>query len=127
LLHVPKPIKFHDPIVTFKMFIFVIIIELHIIWNMSWVYKHVTQPSMMWSIPCFIVNEWYPPEKCLCMWEWPQFGVYTCSLVMPIHMCNKIFWWMGISPCKWHWEGVGSIRPKLHHSQGLVGTHGWME
>ncbi len=71
--------------------------------------------------------EWYPPKKCLCMWEWSQFGVYTCSLAMPIHMCNKIFWWMGISPHKWHWENIGSICPKLHHSQGLVGIHGWME
>jgi hypothetical protein len=44
--------KFHDPIITFKMFIFVIIIGLHIIWNMLWVRKHVTQPFMMWSIPC---------------------------------------------------------------------------
>jgi hypothetical protein len=51
LLHVHEPIKFHDPIITFKMFIFVIIIGPHIIWNMSWVYKHVTQPSTMWSIP----------------------------------------------------------------------------
>jgi hypothetical protein len=52
LLHVPEPIEFHDPIITFKMFIFVINIGLHIIYNMSWVCKHVTQPSMMWSIPC---------------------------------------------------------------------------
>jgi hypothetical protein len=41
-----------------------------------------------------------PIEKCLCTWKWPKFGVYTCSLTMPIHMCNKIFWWMGISPHK---------------------------
>jgi hypothetical protein len=72
-------------------------------------------------------NEGYPPEKCLCMWEWPQFGVYTCSFAMPIHMCNKIFLGMGISPRKWHWEGIGSIGPKLHHFQRLVGTHGCME
>jgi hypothetical protein len=49
----------------------------------------------------FPSNKWYPFEKCLCMWKWPQFGVYTCSLTMPIHMCNKIFWWMGVSPHKW--------------------------
>jgi hypothetical protein len=42
LLHGCNPIEFHDPIITFKMFIFVIIIGLYIIWNMSWVHKHVT-------------------------------------------------------------------------------------
>jgi hypothetical protein len=52
LLHGREPIEFHNPIITFKMFMFIIIIGLHIIWNMSWVYKHVTQPSTMWSIPC---------------------------------------------------------------------------
>ncbi len=31
LLHVHEPIKFHDPIITVKMFIFVIIIGFHII------------------------------------------------------------------------------------------------
>ncbi len=41
LFHVHVPIKFHDPIITFKMFIFIIIIGLHIIWNMLWVCKHV--------------------------------------------------------------------------------------
>jgi hypothetical protein len=75
----------------------------------------------------FHSNEWYPPEKCLCMWKWPQSDVYTCSFAMPIHMCNKIFRWMGISLHEWHWKSVGFVRPKLHHFQGLVGTHGWME
>jgi len=27
------------------------------IWNMSWVHKHVTWPSTMWSIPCSIMND----------------------------------------------------------------------
>jgi hypothetical protein len=33
LLHALEPIKFHDPIITFKMFIFVTIVGFHIIWN----------------------------------------------------------------------------------------------
>jgi hypothetical protein len=31
LLHAPEPIEFHDPIITFKMLIFVVIIGFHII------------------------------------------------------------------------------------------------
>jgi len=27
------------------------------IWNMSWVHKHVSRPSTMWSIPCSIMND----------------------------------------------------------------------
>ncbi len=51
-------IELHDPIITFEMFIFAIIIGFHIIQNMLWVYKHVTQPSTMWSISCFkIMND----------------------------------------------------------------------
>jgi len=56
LLHGHEPFKLHDPIIiTFEMLIFAIIVGLHIIWNMLWVCKHVTQPSMMWSIPCSTV------------------------------------------------------------------------
>ncbi len=47
LLHGCEPIKFHDPIITFKMFILAIIIGFHIVYNMSWVCKHKTQPFMM--------------------------------------------------------------------------------
>ncbi len=67
LLHFHEPIKFHDPIITFKMFIFIIIIGLHIIWNMSWVHKHVTQPSTMWSIPCStVMNDILLKNVCAC-------------------------------------------------------------
>jgi hypothetical protein len=67
LLHALEPIKFHDPINTFKMFILIIIIRLHIIWNMSWFRKHVTQPSMMRSIPCSIVmNDILLRNVCAC-------------------------------------------------------------
>jgi hypothetical protein len=49
------------------MLIFVIIIELHIIWNISWVRKHVTQPSMMGSIPCStIMNDILLKNVCAC-------------------------------------------------------------
>ncbi len=65
--HVHEPIKFHNPIISFKMFILVIIIRLYIIWNMSWVCKHVTQPSMMWSIPCFtVINDILLKNVCAC-------------------------------------------------------------
>jgi len=49
------------------MFIFVIIIGFHIMWNMSWVPKHLTQPSTMWSIPCSIVmNDILLKNVCAC-------------------------------------------------------------
>jgi hypothetical protein len=128
LFHGCEHIELRDPIITFEMFIFAIIVGLHIIWNMSWVHKRVTQPFMMWSIPCsIVVNYILLSNVCACenhhnlvFTHVPWQGLFIC-------MCNKIFQWMGISSHKWCWEGVGSIHPKLHHFQGLVGTHGWME
>ncbi len=66
-IHVHEPIKFHDPIITFKMFIFVIIIRFHIIWNMLCIRKHVTQPSTMWSISCStVMNDIFLRNVCAC-------------------------------------------------------------
>ncbi len=67
LFHGHEPIKLHDPIIICKMFIFTIIVRLHIILNMSWVHKHETQPFTMWSIPCStIMNDILWNNVCAC-------------------------------------------------------------
>ncbi len=127
LLHGHEPIKFHDPIITFKMFIFVIIIRLHIILNMLWVCKHMTWPSTMWSIP----------------WSIPCSTIMNDILLSNVNACendhNLVFTHFPLQ-CPFtcvtryfgEWEfhcisDVGFICPKLHHFQRLVGTHGWVE
>jgi hypothetical protein len=114
VLHGHEPIEFHDPIITTR---------LHIIWNMSWVHKHVTQPSIMWFIPCSIVmNDILLNNVCAC--ENHHNLVFThvpsqCPLT-----CATRYWWMRISSHKWCWEGIGFVRPKLHHLR--VNWHTWV-
>ncbi len=102
LLHVDEPIKFDDPIITFKMFIFIIIIGLHIIWNMSWVRKHVTQPSTMWSIPCStVMNDILLRNICAC--ENDHNLVYTHVPLQCPFTCATIYF------SQWEFHCVNNI------------------
>jgi hypothetical protein len=107
----------------FKFLIFVIIIGFHIIWNMSWVYKHMTKPSTMWSIPCSLVmNDILLSNVNAC--ENDHNMVFThVPLQCPFTCATRYF-----GEWEFHYiNDIGSICPKLHHSQWLVGTHGWVE
>jgi hypothetical protein len=105
------------------MFILTIIVGLHIIWNMSWVYKHVIQPSTMWSIPhSTIMNDIILSSVCACE-NHQKLVVKHVLSQRPFTCATRYF-------CEWEFHYISDVGKVLVMPQApsllKVGWYTWV-